>query len=75
MYKELEEIVNYCLKWAKMNQKNKIEAIKEYGEDNSLATLYEGERDAFLQVVGHIMQYHNIIIPTEKFEGTKDEVI
>lgn len=73
MYNELEQVVNYCLKWAKKNQSNKLEAIRKYGDDNSLAALYDGERDAFLQVVGYIMQHHNVSVSPEKFAGTGDD--
>lgn len=70
MYDELEDIVNYCLKWAKKSQARKLEAVKDYGEDDSLVILYDGERDAFMQVVGYIMQYHHVKVDPEKFIGT-----
>lgn len=72
MYEELESIVNYCLQWAKKSQSNKLKAIEDYGEDSELAALYDGERGAFMQVVGYIMQYHNVKVDPKKFVGTGD---
>lgn len=69
---ELESVAEYCLKWARKSQSNKLKAIEDYGEDSSLAALYDGERDAFLQVVGYMMQYFNVSVPPERFKGTGD---
>lgn len=72
---KLKDIASYCLRCAREYQANKLDAIKEYGEDSSLAALYDGEREAFLQVVGYMMQCHHVSIPPESFAGTADDPI
>lgn len=72
MYDELLDITRYCIKEAKESYNNQKKAIDDYGEDSGLAALYDGERGAFLQVVGYLLHYHHVRINPEELIGTGD---